>query len=146
MAAFVLHPQLRADCIALGRFELCRLLLLDDARWPWCILVPERAAIAEIHELGDADQVCLIRESSRLSARMAAVFAADKMNVAALGNQVPQLHVHHVARTRGDAAWPGVVWGCGQRQSCAPDQLHSRRERLLEALPELTPEPGEQAG
>jgi diadenosine tetraphosphate (Ap4A) HIT family hydrolase len=108
---FELHPQLAADCETLGRFELCRLLLMNDANYPWCILVPERAGVREIYELAPVDQQQLLRESSALAAGMARVFDADKMNVAALGNVVPQLHVHHIVRHTSDPAWPAPVWG-----------------------------------
>lgn len=112
-SAFAVHPRLAADTFDLGRLPLCRVLLMNDARFPWIILVPERPEVTEIHQLSDADQVTLIRESSLVAARMAEAFGADKMNVAALGNIVPQLHLHHVVRRRGDAAWPGPVWGSG---------------------------------
>ncbi|MGH8671229.1 MAG: HIT domain-containing protein [Burkholderiales bacterium] len=106
-----LHPRLQADCIVLGAFPLCRVLLMNDANYPWFILVPQRENIVEIHQLSGADQVRLIRESAYLSRELARCFAADKMNVAALGNVVSQLHVHHIVRYRDDPAWPAPVWG-----------------------------------
>lgn len=106
-----LHPQLEKDCLHLGRFPLCHLLLMRDANYPWFILVPEREAVTEIHQLGEADQHQLIRESSALAAVLAQAFAADKLNIAALGNVVPQLHIHHIVRYRNDPAWPAPVWG-----------------------------------
>jgi diadenosine tetraphosphate (Ap4A) HIT family hydrolase len=106
-----LHPQLRKDCLLVGRFPLCRLLLMRDANYPWFILVPDREGIREIFELGEADQRQLLRESSRLSAVLVERFHADKLNIAALGNVVPQLHVHHIVRYRNDPAWPAPVWG-----------------------------------
>jgi len=108
---FALHPRLQNDCLELGRFELCRLLLMNESRYPWLILVPERKGVGEIYQLDAADQVLLVRESSLLARGLAAAFAADKLNIAAIGNLVPQLHVHHVVRYRGDAAWPAPVWG-----------------------------------
>jgi len=108
---FELHPQLQRDCLELGRFTLCRLLLMDESRYPWFILVPEREGMAEIYQLDDADQRLLLRESSLLARGLAEVFAADKMNIAAIGNLVPQLHVHHIVRYRNDPAWPAPVWG-----------------------------------
>ena len=120
---FELHPQLAADCVVIGDLALCRLLLMDDANYPWCILVPRRAGIREIHELSAADQATLLGELTRLSAAMQSAFAADKMNVAALGNVVPQLHVHVIARRVGDAAWPRPVWGA------APPRLYAESER-----------------
>jgi diadenosine tetraphosphate (Ap4A) HIT family hydrolase len=106
-----LPPQLKKDCLLIGRFALCRLLLMRDANYPWFILVPDREGVREIFELAEADQLQLLRESSRLSAVLAERFRADKLNIAALGNVVPQLHVHHIVRYRHDPAWPAPVWG-----------------------------------
>lgn len=111
MDSFRLHPRLQRDCIDLGAFRLCRVLLMNDAHYPWFILVPQREGIKEIFELSEADQVQLLRESSFLARNLAEIFRADKMNIAALGNLVPQLHVHHVVRYIGDPAWPAPVWG-----------------------------------
>ncbi len=108
---FELHPQLKRDCLEIGRFELCRLLLMNESRYPWFILVPEREGISEIYQLDEVDQIRLLRESSALARGLAETFEADKMNLAAIGNLVPQLHVHHVVRYRGDPAWPAAVWG-----------------------------------
>ncbi len=108
---FQLHPTLAKDCIALGRFELCRLLLMNDANFPWFILVPEREGVQEIFQLSQEDQGRLMLESSRLARHLAESYAADKLNVAALGNLVPQLHIHHIVRYRSDPAWPQPVWG-----------------------------------
>lgn len=106
-----LHPQLAADCELLGHFPLCRLLLMRDANYPWCILVPDREGVSEVHQLSEADRGQLLRESCLLAEAMEKAFQPDKMNIAALGNVVPQLHLHHVARYRGDASWPAPVWG-----------------------------------
>ena len=106
-----IHPQLMHDCQLLGKFTLCHLLLMRDDNYPWCILVPDRDDISEIHQLCEADQQQLLRESSLLSIAMEAAFSPDKLNIAALGNVVPQLHLHHIARYRTDAAWPAPVWG-----------------------------------
>ncbi len=108
---FQLHQRLEQDCIELGKFQLSRLLLMNDSRFPWCLLVPEREHIREIYQLSGDDQRQLLFESSLLSATMADIYQADKMNIAAIGNMVPQLHIHHVARYRTDPAWPGTVWG-----------------------------------
>lgn len=108
---FVLSPQLEADTIFIGDLKLCRLLLSRDANYPWCILVPRREDITEIHHLNELDQQQLLKESSRLSTVMSDVFSADKMNVAALGNVVSQLHVHHVVRYHTDPSWPAPIWG-----------------------------------
>ena len=108
---FELHPQLQQDCLEIGRFKLCRLLLMDERRYPWFILVPERDGISEIYQLSDADQTLLLNESCTLARGLVEAFAGDKLNIAALGNLVPQLHIHHVVRYRNDPAWPAPVWG-----------------------------------
>lgn len=106
-----LHPRLAADTVAVGDFGLSRLLLSNDANYPWLILVPRRAGIREIHELDEADQLQLLRESMLLSRALESAFAPTKLNLAALGNMVPQLHIHHIARYETDPAWPAPVWG-----------------------------------
>lgn len=108
---FELHPQLAKDCTLLGRLTLCRLLLMDDANYPWFILVPERESVREVHELDDTDRHLLWDESALLSRTLYRALRPDKLNIAALGNQVPQLHVHHIVRYAHDAAWPNPVWG-----------------------------------
>ena len=108
---FELHPRLKADCLDLGRFALCRLLLMNESRYPWLILVPERENRTELYQLAEADQTLCLRESSALARGLAEAFAADKLNIAAIGNLVPQLHIHHIVRHRDDPAWPAPVWG-----------------------------------
>ena len=95
----------------MGRFTLCHLLLANDANYPWFILVPDRDSIKEIYQLSKQDQVQLLNESCLLSEHIMQVFVGDKLNVAALGNQVPQLHVHHIVRYQTDPAWPSPIWG-----------------------------------
>ncbi|MDF1581768.1 MAG: HIT domain-containing protein [Methyloprofundus sp.] len=109
--SFSLHPTLKKDCIELGRLVLCRVLLMNDSQLPWLILVPERENLKEIHQLSGEDQLLLIRESCYVAEKLADHFKADKMNIAALGNMVPQLHIHHVVRYREDKAWPAPIWG-----------------------------------
>ncbi|WP_305045259.1 HIT domain-containing protein [Geoalkalibacter sp.] len=135
---FELHPQLEADTIALGDFPLCRLLLMNDAAYPWFILVPRRSGIREIYELDDADQAALLQESSFLARRLAEVFAADKINIAALGNLVPQLHVHHIVRYTQDPAWPAPVWGRFPARPYAPPELAAMLLKVGEVLGEGT--------
>ncbi|MBU1191788.1 MAG: HIT family protein [Gammaproteobacteria bacterium] len=131
---FELHPQLAKDCQLVGRFTLCHLLLMRDANYPWCILVPDRAGITEIHQLTAEDQQQLMRESSLLASNMATLFAADKMNIAALGNIVPQLHIHHIARQRTDPAWPAPVWGKLPARSYTDADLENTLQMLRDAL------------
>ena len=133
--SFQLHPQLAADTDIVGDFPLCRLLLSRDANYPWCILVPRRVGAKELHRLDDADQLQLLRESTALARAMEAVFQPHKMNVAALGNMVPQLHVHHIARFRGDAAWPAPVWGKVAAVAYEPAVRDQRLAQLRQALP-----------
>ncbi|WP_305907150.1 HIT family protein [Methylomarinum sp. Ch1-1] len=108
---FQLHPRLEQDCIEIGRLSLSRLLLMNDSQYPWCILVPEREDISEIYQLSPTDQQQLQQESCLLSKTLAEIYNADKMNIAAIGNMVPQLHIHHIVRYRNDRAWPAPVWG-----------------------------------
>jgi diadenosine tetraphosphate (Ap4A) HIT family hydrolase len=133
---FQLHPRLAKDCIGIGRFELCRLLLMNDSRYPWLILVPERAGVSEIFQLQAADRRVLIEESALLCETLADLFQADKMNVAAIGNLVPQLHVHHIVRYRGDAAWPAPVWGQFEAVPYTPAQMPMQIAKLKAGLAE----------
>lgn len=123
---FKLHVRLAADCIKVGRLPLSLLLLLNDARYPWFVLVPQREGISELFQLSEGDQQQLCRESAQLSLHMKQAFHADKMNVAALGNLVPQLHLHHIARFRSDPAWPGPVWGHSQPEPCDKQRISER--------------------
>ena len=106
-----LHAQLLKDCDVIGRFELCHVLVMRDANYPWCVLVPDVENIKEIFELSDKEQQLLNQESVCLAKNLHDLFSADKMNVAAIGNMVPQLHIHHVVRYRKDISWPKPVWG-----------------------------------
>lgn len=108
---FTLHPRLKQDCIELGRFQLCRLLLMNDNQYPWFILVPEKPEISEIYQLNKIDRSLLVEESSYLAEKLCRIYNADKMNIASLGNIVPQLHIHHIVRYQQDKSWPGPVWG-----------------------------------
>lgn len=133
---FVLHPRLEQDCILVGRFELCRLLMMNDSLYPWFILVPERAEITEIYQLSSDDQRILIEESSWLSANLAELYRADKMNVAAIGNMVPQLHLHHIVRYVKDKAWPSPVWGMFPGAPYSTREIENNIERLRNRLGE----------
>ncbi len=129
-----IHPQLLQDCLLLGRFPLSHLLLLKDANYPWFILVPNRDDISEIYQLSEADQRQLIGESSLLSRLLVECFKADKMNIAALGNIVPQLHIHHVVRYQNDSAWPAPVWGAVPAKSYAEQALRQVVDQVREVL------------
>ena len=133
----ILHPQLQKDCFILGRFELSLLLLLNDSQYPWFILVPQREDISEIHHLSPADQQILMQESSMLASAVETAFAADKMNIAALGNVVPQLHIHHIARYTTDIAWPKPVWGAFPAKPYTDEELMIVKQHIQSHLPTL---------
>jgi diadenosine tetraphosphate (Ap4A) HIT family hydrolase len=132
--SFSLHERLAADTAPVLELTLCSLRLMKDARFPWAILVPRRPGIREIHQLTQADQRQLLAEITKVSAAMERDWGADKMNVAALGNMVPQLHIHVIARFEGDAAWPGPVWGAGSAQAYGEDAAAATIARLNAAL------------
>ena len=110
---FTLHPQLAADTFLVGSLPLCQILLMNDARCPWLILVPQREGLRDWHDVAKADLEVFHEEVRLVSEKLSALTKADKMNVASLGNMVPQLHIHIIARQTGDFAWPGPVWGVG---------------------------------
>lgn len=131
---FTLHDDLARDCVEIGCLTLCRVLLRTDANYPWLILVPARADIREIHELDASDRAVLIEEIATVSAAMNTEFKADKMNIGALGNATPQLHIHVVARYRNDTAGLGPIWGAAPEKSYTPDALadmETRCQRML---------------
>ena len=132
--SLALHPTLARDTVEVVRFPLCRVLLMNDQRFPWLILVPQREGAREIHELAAADRAALIEEVARVSEAMARLFRPDKMNVGALGNVVPQLHVHVVARFASDPAWPGPVWGSGPPVPYGEEELESLLVQLNDSL------------
>jgi diadenosine tetraphosphate (Ap4A) HIT family hydrolase len=113
MTGFALHPRLAADTAFITDWTLSRLLLMNDRRFPWLILVPRQAGLSELFDLEEWARNLLMREVAEAAHRLKQWARADKINVAALGNQVPQLHVHVIARRVGDAAWPNPVWGAG---------------------------------
>ena len=129
-----LHPQLEKDCIIIGEFTLCSLLLLNDANYPWFILLPNRDNITEIHQLATADQQQLLKESMFFSQCLEKAFHPDKLNIAALGNIVPQLHIHHIARFITDASWPAPVWGKVTPITYTNTQLRDTKKQLLKFL------------
>ncbi len=131
---FELDSRLQQDTVVVGRFDLSLVLLHKDANYPWCILVPQREDMREIHHLDVEDQVQLVHESSHLAEVMTDLFRPTKMNVAALGNVVPQLHVHHIARFADDPAWPAPVWGRVEAKTYEEDELTRRVRRLRSAL------------
>jgi diadenosine tetraphosphate (Ap4A) HIT family hydrolase len=131
---FSLHPQLANDCFELAEFPLCKLLLCNDSAYPWFILVPKVNDITDIYQLDWQQQQQLLNESSLLSEVLMQVFSGDKMNVAALGNVVAQLHVHHVVRYKNDVSWPKPIWGQQALTPYSNDELVSIKEQLLPKL------------
>ena len=134
LSDFKLHPQLARDCIVVSDLNLSRLLLMNNSDYPWCILVPRRAGIREIHELKENDQIALLQESSELAVVMLKLFRGEKMNIAALGNIVPQLHLHHIVRKTSDKAWPKPVWGTAAGPEYASTQIQTLCAQLSAAF------------
>jgi diadenosine tetraphosphate (Ap4A) HIT family hydrolase len=131
---FQLHPRLKQDCIAIGRFDLCQLLMMDDSQYPWFILVPEKADIKEIYQLSKSERHTLTEESSYLAENMATLYKADKMNIEAIGNLVPQLHIHHIVRYQTDKAWPAPIWGKFAAIPYTQQQITDNIDRVKEQL------------
>lgn len=131
---FNLDSRLQQDCLVIGDFPLCRLLLMNDAQFPWFILVPRRADVSELFQLDTADQQLLWQETAALAETLKDSFAADKMNVAAIGNVVSQLHMHVIVRRRSDALWPAPVWGKLPAQPYGSEQLAAINSKLRMAL------------
>ncbi len=134
MEDFKLHRQLATDCHVLGDLVLSRVLLLDDSRYPWLILVPRRPNVREVYQLAPADRHTLLDESCRVGEFMMQAFAGEKLNIGALGNLVPQLHLHHIVRSSTDPAWPGPVWGHSPAVAYQPGALAQRLLMIREGL------------
>ncbi len=135
MTAWSLHPQLAADTVPVGDLALSRLLLANDANYPWLILVPRKAGLVELIDLAPDERNQLLDEIDRAARALKTKTRCDKLNIAALGNQVAQLHVHVIARRKGDAAWPKPVWGAVPPAAYAPaarDALIATLRRALE--------------
>lgn len=132
-----IDPILLKDGEALGKFKLCHVLLMRDANYPWCVLVPDRESKVEIFDLTDEDQKQLNIESNKLSAYLKNEFKADKMNVAALGNVVSQLHIHHIVRFKTDVAWPAPVWGAFPAKEYTQDEFSNLKNKLIEGFNSL---------
>jgi diadenosine tetraphosphate (Ap4A) HIT family hydrolase len=128
--AFALHPQLERDTLGFGDLPLSRVLLMNDANFPWLIAVPRRPGAVEIFDLDERERTQLMSELALLGRLLKDLTGCDKINIAAIGNVVPQLHVHIVARRRDDAAWPRPVWGALPARPYG----EAERDRLIEAL------------
>lgn len=134
MPAFDLDERLARDSLLLAPIGLCQLRLLDDCRWPWLVLVPQRDGICEIFDLTPLDQVMLSFETNLVATALKKVTGATKINIGALGNIVRQLHVHVIARSEGDANWPGPVWGYGKAERWIEADRDRFAARILENL------------
>lgn len=131
---FKLDERLLKDTVALGDLALCRVLLMNDSRYPWLILVPRCADMSEVFQLSAAEQQQLWQETSHVGQVLKDVFQADKINIATLGNVVKQLHMHVVVRMQDDAAWPAPVWGNGAARAYTGELLTAMRARLQAAF------------
>ena len=134
MSDFALHHRLAADTHPVGDLPLCRVLLMDDARFPWLILVPRRPGLGEVVDLPEAGRAALMEEIALASRVLRAETGAEKLNVGALGNVVAQLHVHVVARFAADPAWPGPVWGSGAAVPYPEGAAEQLARRMAAAL------------
>lgn len=130
MDNFKLHQQLAKDTITLGHYPLCRLLLAKDGNYPWLILVPQVDQITEFHQLSPVQQSQFLIESNEISKVLVDKLQADKINIAAIGNMVPQLHIHHVARYKTDPSWPKPIWG----QLPAIERSEQDTARLIQVI------------
>ena len=131
---FVVDARILADSSAIGELPLCHVRLMDDARFPWLLLLPRRLGLVEWTDLSGDDLARLSAEISQASAALKAVLPFEKLNVGALGNIVSQLHIHVIGRRAGDAAWPGPVWGQGVREPRAQSDMAARVQQLQRAL------------
>jgi len=131
MTEFSLDKRLSAVSVQAIDLPLSRVLVMDDCRYPWLVLVPRRPHVVEIFDLDPADRVMLCEEYSTAGAHLKAMTGCHKINVANLGNAVPQLHIHVVARNPGDAAWPGPVWGRGEAVPYEPKALEEFVDKVV---------------
>ncbi len=133
-SGFTLDGRLDADSEHVIWLGLCELRLMNDRRWPWLILVPQRPGFEEVHDLTPLDQAMLTFETNLVAQALKNATGCTKINTGALGNIVRQLHVHVIARSEGDAGWPGPVWGHGLREPYRREDLHQFAETLRKAL------------
>jgi len=134
MKTFELHPDLVRDGINMGRFDLCHVLLINDSTYPWFVLVPARAEISNPSDLTEPDHAVLWEESRRFGKGILSAFKGEKINIAALGNMTPQLHVHHIVRFKTDPAWPKPIWGKQPMRAYKQASIQLIREALKAEL------------
>lgn len=136
MERFTLHERLENDTVEVTDLRLCRVLLMKDASFPWLILVPLRPAVTELYELSKEDRAALVEEAAAASRAISRVFCPDKINIGALGNLVPQFHLHVIGRRKTDRAWPGPVWGSGSAVPYSSKGLEEALSVLRHAIQE----------
>jgi diadenosine tetraphosphate (Ap4A) HIT family hydrolase len=134
MRAFKIDGRLEADSRMVSTLGLCQLRLMNDRRWPWLLLVPQRPKVEELFQLSPLDQTLLTFEAGETARALKQVTGCSKINVATLGNQVRQLHVHVIARNPGDAAWPGPVWGVGKAEPYDTNSANALIEAIVKEL------------
>ena len=134
MSEFELDGRIARDSDLIATLDLCQLRIQNDSRWPWLVMVPQRADMTEIFELSEADQALLSAEVNHVAAALKEITCATKINVGALGNIVRQLHVHVIARFEGDANWPGPIWGYGSAEPYDSEERQALMNRLMEKL------------
>ncbi len=138
LMCFEIHSKLLEDCLQLGQLQLCKVLLMNDSRFPWIILVPRIADLCDFHELPHENRQDLFNEIETVSRTLEQLFDVDKLNVAALGNQVSQLHIHIIARSKSDCAWPGPVWSTGKTIPYSKEMQDKLVEQLQQSIEDLT--------
>ncbi|TLU66882.1 HIT domain-containing protein [Thalassotalea litorea] len=131
---FTLHPDLQRDCVVVASLPLCELLLCNDRQYPWFIMVPRREGVSDLHQLDWQDLQQFMNESSMVSELLMQEFNGDKMNVAALGNVTPQLHVHHIVRFKTDPVWPKPIWGQLPLKPYSADEIAKIKRSLSAKL------------
>lgn len=127
---FKLHSQLEKDTIFIKDLKLCQLLLMNNALYPWFVLVPKKPEMVEIIDLSDDEQILLMQEIAEVSRLVKKTFKPDKLNIAALGNMVPQLHIHIIARFKNDPTFPKPVWVSGEVREYSEEEL----KRIIEVM------------
>ena len=131
---FILHPRLEADTHFITKLGICNLYLMDDSRYLWTILVPALPDLVELHDLTPEDYMDVMKTIRRISELLKTDFEAKKINVGALGNLVPQLHIHILTRNERDFAWPGPVWGQGSAEPYKAEAVEILKNRLINLL------------
>lgn len=131
---FTLHPTLKNDTVEVTRLDFCHVLLIRDKTYPWLILVPGKDGLRDLDDLNETERVQVMAEIDHVSKAMKRIFQPYKMNVAALGNMVEQLHIHVIARTQDDPAWPAPVWGAAPPLDYNDDERNQLITKLLAEL------------